>query len=77
MTRNKEDVRRMRADTVDDALRDACATARRRAPEELSPDAERAQRLDMLKARIREGTYRPDIKDIAHHLVSMLEPTII
>ena len=45
--------------------------------EELAERARRDEKLRRLKQRIREGTYRPDIRDVAHHLVSMLEPTIL
>lgn len=36
----------------------------------------RDRRLRELKAKIREGTYKPDIRDIAHYLVRVIEPSL-
>lgn len=43
-------------------------------PDKSTPERER--KLRELKASIKEGTYRPDIRDIANYLVRMMEPSL-
>jgi len=64
-------------DGLDQALDTICfeRELRREAPEKAasSTSEERARKLNALKEQIRDGLYKPDIKDIARLLTSALD----
>lgn len=62
---------------LDRTMNDICfGRAEQRKQRERDVRDERARKLDDLKAQVRAGVYKPDIKDIARLLTSALEETV-
>lgn len=61
---------------LEQALHSICASNRERGERVDNHDRERRERIQELKQQVRDGEYRPDVKDIARLLTSAMDPTL-